>query len=418
MVEAVKKLLAGIAAAIFSVVVILCWLCLEASRRAWLIGAAILFPLFFQLSAGVYQDANPIPDSRGILWSLPLPISILACLAGILAHWRGLARAKVALIYFAALAGFMALSFVVTDGGHRKLMYAGQTLLPVLGLVLGMLLGTERATIAKAFMWVLLVLMPVQLIAGWYQGGLILTNYLYAFSVYQHIQFVPVVMSVAFGFVVVHQWEKHKGLMLALTVIAGLYMLASGSFLAIGFYAGFVVLFFGTRVKLAYIVAGLAAAVVLGGLYYGNVKPDADRMANGSAYVQKFADVLQGKLPGNVTIRLKDWQMYGGWVAERPLLGHSEPPAREVRTSAHNWYLDFAYSFGVLGLLPVIALIGFTAWSLRGASAEVWWLAGFVAFLVLVDCSFKVTLRQPYPGIFAYFLWGLLLAVTQKQEPT
>jgi hypothetical protein len=33
-----------------------------------------------------------------------------------------------------------------------------------------------------------------------------------------------------------------------------------------------------------------------------------------------------------------------------------------------------------------------------------------VAFLVLVDSNFKVTLRQPYPGIFAYFLWGLLLS--------
>jgi hypothetical protein len=387
-------------------------------KISFLVAVALLFPVFVQLSGGIYRDLDPIYDSRGLLWLLPLPISILACLTGILAHWRVLARAKVALIYIAALAGFMALSFVVTDGGHRKLMYAGQTLLPAAGLVLGVLLGAERATIAKAFMWVLLVLMPVQLIAGWYQGGLILTNYLYAFSVYQHIQFVPVVMAVAFGFVMVHQWEKHKGLMQALTAIAGLYMLASGSFLAIAFYAGFVVLFFGARVKLAYVVSGLAAAVILGGLYYGNVKPDADRMANGSAYVQKFADVLQGKLPGNLATRLKDWQMYGAWVAESPLLGHSQPPAREVSTSAHNWYLDFAYSFGILGLLPVLGLIGFTAWSLRGASAQGWWLAGFVAFLVLVDSSFKVTLRQPYPGIFSYFLWGLLLAVIPRQEPT
>lgn len=33
-----------------------------------------------------------------------------------------------------------------------------------------------------------------------------------------------------------------------------------------------------------------------------------------------------------------------------------------------------------------------------------------VRFLVLVDSNFEVTLRQPYPGIFAFFLWGLLLA--------
>ena len=29
---------------------------------------------------------------------------------------------------------------------------------------------------------------------------------------------------------------------------------------------------------------------------------------------------------------------------------------------------------------------------------------------VVIDSNFKVTLRQPYPGIFAYFMWGLLLS--------
>ena len=37
-------------------------------------------------------------------------------------------------------------------------------------------------------------------------------------------------------------------------------------------------------------------------------------------------------------------------------------------------------------------------------------LAAVVLFLVLVESNLKVTLRQPYPGIAAYFLWGLLLA--------
>jgi hypothetical protein len=43
-------------------------------------------------------------------------------------------------------------------------------------------------------------------------------------------------------------------------------------------------------------------------------------------------------------------------------------------------------------------------------SGQTLWLAALVAFLVLVDSNFKVTLRQPYPGIFVYFLWGLLLS--------
>jgi hypothetical protein len=38
-------------------------------------------------------------------------------------------------------------------------------------------------------------------------------------------------------------------------------------------------------------------------------------------------------------------------------------------------------------------------------------------FLLLIDNSFKVGLRQPYPGIITFFLWGLLLSkLTFKQS--
>lgn len=392
----------------------------------FLVAAALLFPAFFQLSHGIYRDLNPIYDSGGILGSLPLPISIVACLVAILAHLRGIGRARQALVFAASLTAIMAVSCAVTGAGRSKLMYAAQTMLPVMGLVLGMLLGAGRATIARAFSWVLLVLLPLQLLAGWYQGGLMLTNYLYVFSVYQHIQFVPIVLAVAFGFVVAHEWENRKGLMCFLTAITGVYVLASGAFLAIGFYAGFVLFFFGSRVwkrpggrikGLACLAAGIAAAVFLAAIYYSNVKGDTDRFGNASAYLQKFHDLAEGKLPQNVARRLDDWKMYSGWIVESPgtlLFGHPAPPAREVTTSAHNWYLDFAYNFGIAGLAPLLAMIGFTVYSLwqqrKTLSTEIWWLAGFLFFLVVIDNSFKVTLRQPYPGIFIYFLWGLLLA--------
>lgn len=396
----------------------------------WLAAAAILFPLFIQLSRGIYRDLDPIYDSRGILGSLPLPISIAACVAGILAHARSLGTARPAMAFIAAFVGAMAASFAFAqgtpDGQTAKLLYAAQTLLPTMGFMLGLFLAAERKTIASAFFWVLLVLLPLQLLAGWLQGGLMLTNYLYVFSIYQHIQFVPIVLAVAFGFVMVHQWERQKNLMRVLAAVTGIYVLASGAFLAIGFYAGFLLLFFGVAVLkrshghakgLLAIAAGIAAAVLLGSLYYGKVKGDTDRFGNANTYVQKFRDVAEGKLPGNMAQRLSDWKLYGGWISESPrslLFGHTKPPSREVITSAHNWYLDLVYNLGLVGLLPVAALIALTARKLwqqrRSLPAEIWWLAGMAAFMVLVDSNFKVTLRQPYPGIFAYFLWGLLFA--------
>lgn len=398
-----------------------------------LVAVAILFPLFIQLSRGIYRDLDPIYDSRGILGSLPLPISIAACVVAILAHLRSLGPAKPALAFIAAFMAAMAASFAFAgaapDGKTAKLLYAAQTLLPTMGFMLGLLLGAERNTIARAFLWVLLLLLPCQLLAGWMQGGLMLTNYLYAFSIYQHIQFVPIVLAVAFGFVMVHLWDSQKNLMRVLTAVAGIYVLASGAFLAIGFYAGFLLVFFGTAIfrrshgraaGLLSIAAGLAAAVFLGSLYYGKVKGDTDRFGNANAYVQKFRDLAEGKLPGNLAQRVSDWKLYGGWIVESPralLFGHTKPPPREVITSAHNWYLDLVYNLGLVGLLPVAALAGLTArkaWQQRKSlPAEIWWLAGLVAFMVLVDSNFKVTLRQPYPGIFSYFLWGLLFAHLQ-----
>ena len=121
----------------------------------------------------------------------------------------------------------------------------------------------------------------------------------------------------------------------------------------------------------------------------------------------------------NVSQRIADWRLFGRGIFDSPwtlLFGHPQPLAREVRSSAHNFYIDFAYTFGVLALLPVLSLIGFTAiliWRRRGevlASDSMLALAAVVAFLVLVDSNLKVSLRQPYPGIVIFFLWGLLLA--------
>lgn len=123
-------------------------------------------------------------------------------------------------------------------------------------------------------------------------------------------------------------------------------------------------------------------------------------------------------LPTNLRERIEDWALFG-----RPILSNSNrfffgnpPMDRTVRTSAHNYYIDLAYNFGTLALLPIIALFFYTViliWRRKKyvmESKPLFCLAVSVAFFVLLDSNFKVTLRQPYPGLIAFFLWGLLLA--------
>ena len=98
------------------------------------------------------------------------------------------------------------------------------------------------------------------------------------------------------------------------------------------------------------------------------------------------------------------------------LFGHAERPDRETSPSAHNFYLDLVYNFGIFALLPWLFLLSRTGklmWGVirdRTATTDLYWLLGSVAFFILVDNSLKVGFRQPYPGILMFFLWGVLLS--------
>lgn len=396
----------------------------------WLIAIALLFPLFVQMSGGIYNDLLPIIDSRGLINKLPLPISLAACVIGLFVLRRNWHQASPAIVFVLAFSAAMVIStifagetFVIES---QKVLLAAQFLLPTMALVLGQLVRDDEKIIPTTFLWGLLFFVPFQLFAGWSQKTLTLTHYLYAFSIYQHFQFVPIIFVTAYCLAMVNLWERDKNLLWVLTGVMAIYVLASASFLAIGLYIGFVGLFFMRKVIslktgrwfgfLAFAL-GIVAVVVAMGFYFNVAKNNNSIIGDKGQYVGKFEKLAEGKVPVNVVERLGDWELYINGIGQNSrtlAFGHVAPPGREVKTSAHNWYLDCAYNFGLIALLPVFGLIFLTmylAWrSRKSLSAETLWLAGIVAFLVLVDSNFKVTLRQPYPGIFSYFLWGLLLS--------
>lgn len=394
-----------------------------------LVAIALLFPLFFQLSGGIYNNPEAVIDSLGVLSKLPLPISIIACLLGVLALARNYRQALPAVWVIGSFSVLMLVSLLFAGAdqpmAQRKMLIALQFLLPTIGLLLGQLVRDDEDIIPKAFMWVLLTVVPFQILAGWWQKTLTLTHHLYVFSIYQHFQFVPVIFVLAFCLVMVHLWDKHKSTLSILAVVMGVYAVASASFLAIGLYCVFIAAFAlrrmwqlktGRFASLALFGAGILVAGLVVTTYYGIAQKNTSIIGDGGQYLGKFQTLVNGKMPVNVVHRLGDWKLYHDWITESDrtmLLGHVEPPPREVKTSAHNWYLDFVYNFGLLSLVPLLVLIGYTAWLVirhrKTLSGQTLWLAALVAFMVLVDSNFKVTLRQPYPGIFAFFIWGLLL---------
>ena len=396
----------------------------------WFVGICVLFPLFIQLNGGIYNDVAAMTDSLGAVASLPLPISLFACVAIFLLLSGNFQRVHAAL---AMIAGVVLVSLVsLWLGGdgvtlpQRKLLLMAQILLPLAGLVLGQLIEDQQKIIARAFLVVLSFVVPLQLLASWAQGGLILTHYLYVFSIYSHFQYVTLIFVCAYAFALTSLWDEHKIWLSLLALPMLIYALAGLSFLTIAAFALVILVFIIQKVwqhrknsKQILICLVLIAAGVCGSVLYFN-KMYTHEVSNGIGpefFKEKFKRLTEGKVPSNVAERFGDWRLFGGGIIESPktmLVGHPQPMPREIRSSPHNWYIDTAYTFGLLGLLPVLIFLGYTAylcWMKRKTlPSQLWWLAAIVFYLVVIDSNFKVTLRQPYPGIFTYFLWGLLLS--------
>lgn len=410
----------------------------------FLVGFSILFPLFFTLSGGVYRFPGTISDSRGVIETLPLPISILACLIALLFLFSRLREARLGLSMIAGTVAVLMVSLWLASDGvtspSRKLVMIAQVVLPLMGLLLGQLIqgmNSDGKTVARSFLVVLSVIVPLQLSmpllnspwalanSPWANHSDLLADHLYLFTIYSHIQYVTLIFICAFAYALSSLWFEHKVWLSLLAIVLVVYVLRSSSYLTMAAYGIVVVAFVVSRLvshsdKLIIIltVSFVAVIIFVGVLKFPTEKEGQVGLIAGSIRTAqgKIQPLLEGKIPVNVQERFADWELFGAGIIESTkttLVGHPQPMPREIRTSPHNWYIDIAYTFGVIALLPMISLIAFTAnlcWrQRRQLSAQTWWLAGIVFYLVVIDSNFKVTLRQPYPGIFSFFMWGMLL---------
>jgi len=392
-----------------------------------LIAFAIFLPLFFQLGGGLFDDRSGTFNSGGVLALLPIPVSVLACYLGMVLL-GGYSRARLSLVsLFFVFIGMLLTSLLLgldqSGDGSQKLILLVQYILPMFALVLGQQYGGRDSALlvlAKAGMLVLYLVLPVQLFSTLLDGLGYLSPSLFIFSVYQHLQYVPVVFVAIYAVVLfvgaAHDWSR--GGLLLLSFLMGGYAVLSMSMLALCFLflvglGFFVRMLFWHRVGLA---VGVTSLIVIGatmGYFY---------TLGSEFFTHKFtAATLSGdtNVSANLSERMISWEFYireAFFNAVTFLFGHAEPPDRLIYPSAHNYYLDFIYNFGFLGVLALLSLLLYTAYASMRSLSRAWCgvellgLMGGVAFLLLVDNLLKVGLRQPYSGVFAFFLWGVLLA--------
>ena len=120
----------------------------------------------------------------------------------------------------------------------------------------------------------------------------------------------------------------------------------------------------------------------------------------------------------NLIDRVHIWKWYASHIlssSQAILIGNPTKPFRDQYPSAHNYYLDLVYNFGLLSLIPMMTVIVITFKKILMLKATFFkdpLSVGLVLVLIflLAENLIKVGLRQPYPGIITFFLWGLLLS--------
>lgn len=401
-----------------------------------LLAILLVVPIFVNLETGLFRSPSLAFDSGGVLNRLPIPISVFACFAGIalLGNYR---RAKLGLgIIFASFA-LMALSTVATAYNHpaeqqAKLVLLVQYLLPMFGLVLGMMYEQppwNDHLLEKVLLSVIAVLAPAQLIATWVQGHMMLTPYLYLFSIYQHLQYVPVILVGGYLVSLFTLWDQPvwRRLITVITPVVAIYVMASASLLAAGLmFTGFATFLvcrsvWGDRLAASIPAWKTGILAFLAATAYRLIEMNPDLTPGWTRAGDQYENtkvIFLGKAE-NVTDRIDYWSFYLRQILIDPstfLFGHSTPPDRSVLPSAHNYYLDYMYNYGFIASLVIVGLVVFTAIRIYRnreiivSTSSLFGLALVALFLLVPDSLLKVGMRQPYPGIFAFFLWGLLLA--------
>lgn len=409
----------------------------------WVVAALLVAPFFFQIQGGLFHDKDFIFDSGGSILRLPLPLSIAGMFAGIalLGHYAGASRSLTTL-FFTALS-FVLTALVVAKVGSpeqgAKLVLLAQYLLPMFALVLGEMFGRtdDRRVFERTALWMLVVLIPAHLLFTWTQGLLILAPSLGFFSIYQHLQYFPSVVVgltlLSCGLLDARSTRWTRATLLVLLTAVAVYAVASRSASAMGS-----LLLGGTMIvivramtghKIKSLLAAMTVSIALGGMYANVSWNDLSaKFGSGSTVTLTQADIdrMTGA-PAGVTDRLRHWSYYAEGItrsAKSFLLGHASPPDRDEHPSAHNYWLDALYNFGFAAVAPLLTLLFWTLhvlWRHRTSVLSdplLFATALATLYLMLGENMLKVGMRQPYPGILTFFLWGLLLARLPTTTPT
>jgi hypothetical protein len=403
--------------------------------------ALVFTPLFFQLDGRIFTDPATLQAARGVVTNLPLPFSVLVCVVAVVALARRWMRDSLTLLLFLSVPLMFATSLVAGEGvmtWAKSKLLVFQFAVPLTGFMLGRQLGKEHASVQRAGCILLIVtgaLALAQLTSTWFRRqAIVLSGDVYGVSIYDHLQYVPTIVIAAFLVGFFAAWDagspsRTRLAAVLLVPVMALYSAASMQFTAIlALWIGLALFAaspqsVGRRTVAVLIVA---VAVEFSSMYIVVALPRAAALQDkflGSSAAGGFR--RQDQVGRNMSERLYYWRYFAAGSLSDPrsfLFGHKTQPDIRLYPSAHNYYLDLLYNFGAIAMVPLAMLIAWSirqVWAARAELTKSTALAGLLfatTFLVIVDNGMRVSMRQPYPGIATFFLWGMAVSSFSAPE--
>lgn len=399
-------------------------------RVLFALGLLLVAPVFFQLEGNLFRDPTMFFVTGGQLLSLPIPVSVLALFGGIaiLGNYTA-AKRSLTVVFFTML--LFVVSVLHIEGGYSaqeggKLVLLSQFLFPIFGLVLGEMFGAvaRGPVFERAALSLLLLILPAQLAATWLAGHTDARPLVFIFSIYQHLQYFPAIVAALATMASLALWNRSGSMRIAIGFmipIALLHLVASVSINAIAGaatgMAAFMIFHWRDARFRQHLSAALAAALLAAAAYAALF--NTDHSAGNRHSMAEASAASWSVSAADGSSRAEQWRVFADGIVASPgafLFGHAARPDRNLHPNAHNYWLDAVYSFGMLAILPLIALLAMTArlaWKQRSQVLSDPVLLGTTmaaGYLVLVESMFNIGMRQPYPGILTFFILGLLIS--------
>lgn len=398
------------------------------ARMSPLLVSLLILPVFFQFGFGIFSATDLFFDSDRSISRLPFPFSIIANFA-ILLGIGAFSRAKISLLFIFLSFVLMTVAIIISTSAatlaqESKFIQIAQFTLPMFALISGQFFEDNKSqltfTFEKVFFYTILFVVSLQLTCTLLAGSATLLPSIKIFSIYQYLHYVPVMFIVSYSFIFEWLWrDKFKpSLLLLLWALLAIYSVMTGSLFIVATYLVCTMsyaVFFGKLKEHKSLKAFLGMIFIAVTLFtyhqHFNLIKKVDFGAGTVSMITKVQYGWDQKSAG--------WDNHLETILKHPqtfLVGHSDISDRGKTASPHNYYLDFIYNFGMVGLLPILALIVFTAYKTGAEYRQVICNSNLlfpllsIIFLLFIENIFYMGLKQPYPGILSFFLWGIYLS--------